>query len=342
MGGMRQDVRQHRLGRETVHYAWDRDLPPLLEIESGDTVTVETRDAADGYFSRHSTPQDVLARVRKGHALTGPIALTGARPGDVLQVEILELQTGDWGWTMIAPGRGLLPEDFPDPYLKSWDLSDGETARFNRDIGVPIEPFCGVMGVAWDEPGQQTTMPPRRWGGNLDVKQLTTGATLWLPIALDGARFSLGDAHAAQGDGEVCISAIETAATATLRLSVRRDFSLDSPELRTAGPLTPKTNTAGWHATTGIAPDLMDATRAAVRAMIGYLGREHGLSREEAYVLSSVAVDLKISEVVDVVRPVERRGRPQNQRGRRRPELGRQRLLSTQHLPPHWLAPRSS
>lgn len=289
----------HLLDASVVHYAWDRDLAPRLEIASGDTVTFETRDAADGYFTHHSTHTDVLGRVVKGHAMTGPVWIKDARPGDVLQIEILDLKTHDWGWTMIAPNRGLLCEDFPDPYLTGWDLSDGERARFRAGIEVPIEPFHGVLGVAWDEPGQHTTMPPRRWGGNLDIKQVTTGTTLWLPIALEGARFSLGDAHAAQGDGEVCVTAIETGMTSTLRFTVRRNFALDGPEFQTAGPLTPKTNTAGWHATTGIAPDLMDATKAAVRAMIGYLGREHGLSREEAYILSSVAMDLKISEVVD-------------------------------------------
>ena len=299
MADMGHAAAHHTLGSERVHYAWNRDLPPLLEIESGDTVTFEVRHGSDGYFTPRSTHADVLGRVFKGHVMTGPLAVTGAKPGDVLQVEILELKPHDWGWTMIAPGRGLLPDDFPDPYLKIWDLSNGETARFKPGIEVPIEPFHGVMGVAWDEPGEHTTAPPRRWGGNLDVKQLVAGSTLWLPIALNGALFSLGDAHAAQGDGEVCITAIETGMTTTLRFTLRRDFALDAPEFRTAGPLTPRTNTAGWHATTGIAPDLMEATRAAVRAMIGYLVRDHGLTRQEAYVLSSVAVDLKISEVVD-------------------------------------------
>lgn len=296
---MSQLATHHQLGSETVHYAWDKDLPPLLEIASGDTVTFEVRIGSDGFYTPQSTAQDVLRSVFKGHVMTGPVAVQGARPGDVLQIEILELKTAAWGWTVIAPGRGLLPEDFSEPYLKIWDLSNGETAQFKPGIEVPIEPFHGVMGVAWDEPGQHTTMPPRRWGGNLDVKQLGAGSTLWLPIAVPGALFSLGDAHAAQGDGEVCITAIETGMTSTLRFSLRRDFVLEAPELRTAGPLTPKTNTADWHATTGIAPDLMEGTKAAVRAMIGYLGREHGLSREEAYVLASVAVDLKISEVVD-------------------------------------------
>src|SRR5581483_3814768 len=122
-----------------------------------------------------------------------------------------------------------------------------------------------VMGVALAEPGEHKTSPPRRVGGNMDVKQLTVGSTLWLPIEVDGAIFSCGDAHAAQGDGEVCINAIETGMTATLRLSLRRDLSLQTPEFRTAGPLTPKTNNGAWHATTGISPDLLEATRDATR-----------------------------------------------------------------------------
>ena len=289
----------HRLDASVVHYAWDNSLEPRLTIDSGDSVTFEIRGGGDNYFTRDSTHADVLGRVIKGHPLTGPVAIRGARPGDVLQIEMLELVPWDWGYTMVAPGRGLLPEDFPEPYLKIWDLSNGRTAQLRPGIEVPLEPFQGVLGVAPAEPGSHSTMPPRQVGGNLDVKQLTAGSTLWLPIEVDGALFSVGDAHAAQGDGEVCITAIETGMTATLRFTLRQDFSLTSPEFRTAGPLTPKSNTAAWHATTGIAPDLMTATKTAVRNMIGYLTREHDLSREEAYVLCSVAVDLKISEVVD-------------------------------------------
>jgi len=133
----------------------------------------------------------------------------------------------------------------------------------------------------------------------MDVKQLTAGSTLFLPVCVDGALFSTGDGHAAQGDGEVCITAIETQMTATLRFTVRRDFRLEEPEFQTGGPIAARTNVGPHYATTGIAPDLMAATKKAVRAMIGYLVRAHGLRREEAYALCSVAVDLKISEVVD-------------------------------------------
>jgi acetamidase/formamidase len=292
-------ARSFTLDSSVVHYDWDNSRPPRLEIDSGDSVTFEVRGGGDNFFNRQSSHQDVLRRVFKGHPLTGPVAIKGARPGDVLQIEILELKPWDWGYTMIAPGRGLLPDDFPEPYLKIWDLSNGATGQLKPGIEVPLEPFHGVMGVALAEAGVHVTMPPRRVGGNLDVKQLTVGATLWLPIEVDQALFSVGDAHAAQGDGEVCITAIETGMTSTLRFTLRRDFSLAGPEFQTAGPLTQKTNTAPWYATTGVEPDLMAASRQAVRNMIAYLGRCHGLTPEEAYVLCSVAVDLKISEVVD-------------------------------------------
>ena len=296
---MSQTSTVHHLSSDIVHYVWDNSIPPRLEIEPGETVTFDVRGGGDNHFTKQSTHADILTRVMKGHPLTGPVTIRGARPGDVLQVEILELEPWDWGYTMIAPGRGLLPEDFPEPYLKIWDLSNRRTAQLRPGVEVPLEPFQGVMGVAPAAPGQHVTMPPRRVGGNMDVKQLTAGTTLWLPIEVEGALFSVGDAHAAQGDGEVCITAIETGMTARLRFDVQRDRSLATPEFRTAGPLTQKTNTGPWHATTGIEPDLMAATKAAVRNMIAYLTYAHGLSREEAYILCSVAVDLKISEVVD-------------------------------------------
>lgn len=290
---------QHHLGDERVHYVWDNSIPPLLEIDSGDTITFQTRAAGDGFYTWESTSADVLRRVPKGHPLTGPVRVRGARPGQTLQVEILDLAPGEMGYTSIAPGRGLLPEEFAEPHLKIWDLRNGQSAELCPGIVVPLEPFHGVMGVALAEPGAHPTAPPRRVGGNMDVKQLTVGTTLFLPIEVEGALFSVGDGHAAQGDGEVCITAIETSMTSTLRFTLLPDLTLHTPQFRTAGPLSPRVNTAGWHATTGIAPDLMDATKQATREMIAYLRHTYGLSQGDAYVLCSVAMDLKISEVVD-------------------------------------------
>ncbi|MBI2492496.1 MAG: acetamidase/formamidase family protein [Candidatus Rokubacteria bacterium] len=294
--------RIHRLGAGQVHYEWNNALAPRLEIDPGDTVVFDTRDAADGYYSPASTHADVLARGPfRGHPLTGPVRVRGARPGDVLAVEILEVvPAASFGWTQIRPGRGLLPEaEFPKPFLQLWDLSDGTHARMGRDIAVPIAPFPGVMGTALDAPGGHSTMPPRKNGGNMDIKQLTAGTTLYLPVWVDGALFSVGDAHAAQGDGEVCITAVEMMARATLRFGLEPGRRLAEPQLRTRGPIGAATQGGPCYATTAHGPDLFASAQQAVRYMIDHLVAERGLSREEAYVLASVAVDLKISEIVD-------------------------------------------
>jgi acetamidase/formamidase len=168
-----------------------------------------------------------------------------------------------------------------------------------QDVAIPLEPFPGVMGTALDEPGGHSTMPPRKNGGNMDVKQLVKGTTLYLPVWVDGALFSVGDGHGAQGDGEVCVTAVEMMARVTLRFGVERRHRLAEPQLRTAGPLAPRADRGPWFATTAHGPDLFAAAQQAVRYMIEHLQRERGVSREEAYILSSVAVDLRISEIVD-------------------------------------------
>lgn len=233
------------------------------------------------------------------YPLAGPLFIRGAGPGDVLEVTVLDLRPGNWGWTAILPGFGLLSEDFPEPHLHIWDLTSRTHASLRRDIRIPLDPFLGTMGVASDEAGAFPVMPPGKFGGNMDIRHLTKGATLLLPVWVDGALFSCGDAHAVQGDGEVCISAIEAPMSAMLRFNVRKDLRLPSPQFITPGPLTPKHGGKGYYATTGISPDLMEGARAAVRAMIEHLVRAYRLGREDAYVLCSVAVDLKISEVVD-------------------------------------------
>ncbi|MGI8550996.1 MAG: acetamidase/formamidase family protein [Dehalococcoidia bacterium] len=289
----------HRLAATHVHHCWDNSIEPLLTIDPDETVVFQTRDASD----RTVTPQTRIEesppnRPFRGHPLTGPVAVRGAEPGDTLEVQILELTPGAFGWTRFSPGRGLLPDDFTRPFLQIWDLTVDPTP-FRPGIYVPLEPFLGVMGVAPAESGEHSTMPPRRNAGNIDTKQLTAGSRLFLPVLVPGALFSCGDGHAAQGDGEVCITAIECDMTATLRFQVHKGRELPEFQFQTSGPLLQRTNTAGWYATTGHGPDLMEASRNAIRHMIDYLARERGLSREEAYILCSVAVDLKISEVVD-------------------------------------------
>jgi acetamidase/formamidase len=292
----------HRLDDSEIHREWNNAIPPRLDIDPGDTVVFDTRDAADRYYSRTSTHADVLARGPfRGHPLTGPVRVNGAAPGDVLVVEVLDMKpAADFGWTAIRPGRGLLPEtDFPKPFLQIWDLTDGKHARMDRRVAIPLEPFPGVMGTALDEPGGHSTMPPRKNGGNMDIKQLGVGTTLYLPVWVDGALFSIGDGHGAQGDGEVCVTAVEMMAQVTLRFGLDKARGMKEPQLRTGGPLYTGTNRGPYYATTAAGPDLFASSQQAIRYMIDHLQRERGLSREEAYIVSSVAVDLKISEIVD-------------------------------------------
>ncbi len=295
-------ARTHRLDAGQVHYEWNNAISPRLEIEPGDTVVFDTRDAADGYYTKRSTSADAEAKGPfRGHPLTGPVKVRGARPGDTLAVEILEVKPReDFGWTHIRPGRGLLPEeDFPKSFLQVWDLSDGTHARMGHGIAVPLDPFPGVMGVALDQPGGHSTMPPRKNGGNMDIKQLTSGTTLWLPVWTEGALFSIGDAHGAQGDGEVCVTAVEMTAQITLRFDVTSGRGLHEPQFRTRGPVGAKTNVGPHFVTTAHGPELFPAAQQSIRYMIDHLVSARGLSREESYAVCSVAVDLKISEIVD-------------------------------------------
>ena len=295
----------HRLSAHEVHFAWDNALPPLLSIKSGETVTLETRDSANGYYAKDSTAEDVLRKgPLKGHPLTGPIAVEGARPGDVLAVRILDVSPrADFGWTAIRPGRGLLPQaEFPDPYLQIWDISDGRYARMPQrsDIAVPIACFPGIVGTALAPPGRFTTMPPRENGGNIDFRHLVPGSTILLPVFRDGGLLSIGDAHAAQGDGEACITAIEIAAAVTVRVDLVQGRSIAEPQFRLEGP--PGRSTAASptvFVTLSSGPDLHACAQNAIRYMVDHLVAERGLSREEAYVLASVCVDLKITQIVD-------------------------------------------
>ncbi len=292
--------REHVMPANRVHTKWDHTLPPALEIEPGDVVVYDLLEVSGGQITPASVAADLAQMdMDRVYPLAGPLFVKGARPGDALEVEILDLQPGGWGWTAILPGLGLLPE-FSQPYLKIWDLTSRVEAPLRPDIRVPLDPFCGTMGVATDEPGSFPVMPPGKFGGNMDIRHLNKGAMLLLPVWVDGALFSCGDAHAVQGDGEVCISAIEAPMHARLRFGVLKGFRIPSPQFVTPGSLTTKHDGKGYYATTGIAPDLMEGARAAVRAMIDHLGRTYRLSREDAYILCSVAVDLKISEVVDV------------------------------------------
>ena len=290
----------HYAPPDRVHYTWDAGHEPALTIADGDTVVVHTRDVSDNQISPGSDTSVVAGLDwERVYPLAGPIYVEGARPGDTLAVEILDLHTEGWGWTAILPGLGLLPEEFPDAYLRVFDLSEGEVVPFREDIEIPLAPFMGTMGVCPAGASAQPVMPPGTFGGNLDTRQLVAGTTLYLPVQVEGALFSCGDAHGCQGDGEVCVTGLEAPMYGSLRFSVESGRAIPAPQFKTAGPLTPYVDFAGFYGTTGVGGDLYAAAQDAIRAMIAYLGESYGLSGEDAYLLCSLCVDLKISEIVD-------------------------------------------
>jgi formamidase len=325
------------LGAERGHNRWHPDLAPVASVEPGDEVTFEIRDSRDRTITRDSDHDDLLGVPSIAHPLTGPVEVRGASPGDVLELEVLAYETDDFGWTAIWPGSGFLGDLFERPFLARWELAGG-VARSEQVPGaaVPAYTHAGVIGVApsaelferarereaalgtanppspvhaWppEAAAGLRTYPPRENGGNVDIRDLGPGARLWLPVHVPGALLSAGDLHFAQGDGEVCISAIETGGAATFRVGLRR-----APEARwrprfpcyEAPPRPART----MFATTGIPLaddgsqgdlDLNLATRRALLELLGWLEHERGFGREAAYVLMSVAAELRVSELVD-------------------------------------------
>ena len=278
---------------ENTHNRWSATIPPILTVPSGAVVEVFTKEASDGQITPETTAEE-LAAVDFGliHALTGPIAVEGAAPGDLLAVTIHEAEVLGPGWAGIFPGFGFLADEFTEPWIRSFEMARGATeARFNDRITLPLAPFPGVLGVAPATDEMLVTIPPRENGGNMDNRHMRPGATVYLPVQVRGANFSIGDTHAVQADGEVSGSAIE----APMRLVIGLEV-LPNPR----GITEPEYETDDYYATTGFATTIDEAARRATRHMIAYLAAAHGLTREEAYVLCSLAGDLKISETVDV------------------------------------------
>jgi acetamidase/formamidase len=282
------------------HPFWDNSLPPRLTIVPGDTVVFETLEASSNQLKPTSTVADLgTLSFDPIHPLTGPVFVDGAQPGDTLEVEILDLQHKGWGWNAVIPGFGLLPDDFPNAYLHHYVL-EGNECIFRDDIRIPFEPFCGVMGVGPREPGRLNTIPPRENGGNIDIRHLTPGARAFFPVLTPGALFSCGDCHAAQGDGEVNGSGIESPMTVTLRFKLHKGVA--TQELRFITPPNKRLTVAdagGYYVATAHGPDLFTNSQNAIRHIIDYLVKEHSMSPEQAYCLCGAAVDLKISEIVD-------------------------------------------
>jgi acetamidase/formamidase len=283
-------VREHRIGRDTFHFKWDNSLAPAVEVDPGDVVHFDTEEVTAGQIKK-GDPASKLGALdfNRLYPLGGPVYVRGAEPGA-------------WGWAALLPGLGLLASDFPDPYIRYFDLGDRTTAELRHDIHIPIAPFCGTMGVATDEKGPVDVLPPTKGAGNIDTRHLTAGTKLYLPVYVPGALFSAGDCHGAQGDGEVCVTGIECPMTFSLRFGVVKgaapkpwSYQFVTP----AQPLQPRSDAAGYHSTCALGPDLMENARNAVRYTIDWLVKDHKLSREDAYILCSLAGDLRISQIVD-------------------------------------------
>ena len=293
---------------ETVRWGhWDGSLAPALVIKSGDTVTIDTLsgepdDLPDPLSNFEILPEhrQVLSAGKDGpgpHFLTGPIAIEGARPGDVLEVRIHEIKLRqNWGWNLQAPLKGTLPEDFPEFRRMVVPLDrERNIAKLPWGQQISLNPFFGNFGVAppvgW---GRLSSKEPRPFGGNMDNKELVAGATVYFPVFVDGALFSAGDGHALQGDGEVCLTAIETALAGTLEFVLRRDFGL----------AVPRAETEQIWITMGFDEDLDDAAKQALREMIRLITELTGLSAQDAYTLCSIASDLRVTQMVNLIKGV--------------------------------------
>ena len=293
----------HHLTASAEHCHWgffDATRAPFLTIKSGDRVLIDTLTGGPEMVppAPFYTPPELFDvhkrsdRFPAPHILTGPVAIEGAMPGDVLEVRILDVQLRqDWGFNFIRPLCGTLPDDFPDGRILNIPLNhDTMLGELPFGIDIPLRPFFGVMGVSppksW---GRITSVIPRAHGGNIDNKQLVAGTTLYLPVHVPGANFSCGDGHGAQGDGEVCLTAIETALAGMFEFIVRKDMKLANPRAETATHII----------TMGFDPSLDRCMEIALKDMINYLCETKNLSRMDAYTLCSVGVDFHVTQTVN-------------------------------------------
>jgi len=289
---------EHTLSAEPTHSVWDRALEPRLHIEPGDEVRFECVDASGGQVHPGMTAEEFQTIDRSRiHALTGPVWINGAEPGDVLQIDVLATQHRGWGWSSIIPGLGFLKDRFQTPYLFHWDL-DGHETRSLDPAAIPVRPFLGVMGVARAEDGSFRTRPPGSFGGNLDVRELCAGSKLYLPVFNNGALFSCGDGHAAQGDGEVCINGIECPLDVTLRFHLHKQQPLTGPLVESSETVAEDTRSDSWVVVQS-GEDIAATARTATSRMVDLLASRWGFSDEHAYILCSVALKLRLSQVVN-------------------------------------------
>lgn len=291
-------MKQHSLSALPTHSMWDRCLEPRLHVESGDEVHVECTDASGGQVQSGTTLDEYLAIDRtRIHALSGPIWIDGAEPDDVLEIDVLATRHCGWGWSSIVPGLGFLKDRFREPFFFSWQL-DGESTRSLAPAIVPLRPFLGVMGVARAEDGSFRTRAPGPFGGNLDVRDLCAGSRLYLPVYNNGALFSCGDGHAAQGDGEVCINGIECPLDITLRFRLHKHQPLAGPIVESSDVIAQDSLADSWVVVES-GTDPADTARAATGRMIDLLVSRWGFTEIHAYILCSVTLKLRLSQVVN-------------------------------------------
>jgi acetamidase/formamidase len=293
----------HTIHDHSFHLGWNNANAPALRIKPGETIEFQTRDASGGQLGAHSTLADLATLdFGKVNPVTGPVYIDGAEPGDAIKVTLLEFGPSGWGWTANIPGFGLLADQFKDPALHIWEYDAATLAPALHGPGgrVPLKPFCGTIGLAPAEMGQHSVVPPRRMGGNLDIRDISTGTELYLPVEVKGALFSVGDTHAAQGDGEVCGTAIESPCTVAAKFELVKAANLVFPRFTTPGPVSRHLDVKGYEVTTGIGPDLMEGAKAAVSGMIDLLTKRYNMNAVDAYMLCSVCGDLRISEIVDM------------------------------------------
>ncbi|MEM7674153.1 MAG: acetamidase/formamidase family protein [Verrucomicrobiota bacterium] len=290
----------HSLDTSLIQNRWDNSVLPRITVAPGDTVTLDMHDASDNQAKPGMSGAEFgKIDFTKIHALTGPIAIEGAEPGDQLVIDILNYQHRGYAWTSIIPGMGLLDDFVDEHFLFHWELEQGITESM-PGVTLDLAPFCGIIGVQRPEPGAFRTRPPGIFGGNMDVRHLTAGARLHLPVLVSGAGLCAGDCHAAQGDGEVSINGMEAPMQVTFKLGLIKDRPLAGPYLIAGGPLVPERyQTKPFHVFIESHEDPRFACKQAVLRAIEYIMERIGVSREQAYVLCSVVLDLKVSQLVN-------------------------------------------
>ena len=284
------------------HFGWDHSIPPVETVAPGSTVFFECNDSSAGQLTPDATVADVAnLDFGKVNPVTGPVHVDGAEPGDAIKITIHQFEPSGFGWTANIPGFGLLADQFTDPALHVWsyDKASMAPALYGPGGRVPLKPFAGTIGLALAEPGHHSVVPPRRVGGNMDIRDVAAGCTLYLPVEVAGGLFSIGDTHAAQGDGEVCGTAIESPMNVTLTLDLIKGADLAMPRFTTPGPVSRHLDDKGYEVTTGIGEDLFAGARAAVGQMVDLLAGRYNMAAVDAYMLCSVCGDLRISEIVD-------------------------------------------